>query len=241
MAPIGLRSNDIPFDGCLTHLDPPAEFPTNMSLQNAYVRLNVKWAGKLGTSYAQYRPAGGTNPLASANQIGALPALFDASISLAFDAPSKFANGLFAAILNPTSVQPLDYLVGQEGTFFVASTEPLKPILCVQCNRVCTFSRPTPLPASPSFYGGDDPSARVSLATAVPCSQLQGTKGERDAADQLPTDSRMQWSEIIVPAFNGLILRQADRFSDDIGRNFLVSACELTQLGWRLTAELTDA
>lgn len=212
-----------------------------MSLQNAYITLNSKWSAKLGTSYAQYRPPSGTNPTASANQIGTLQALFDSSISLAFNAPNKFANGLFAAIVNPTAVQPLDYLIGGQGTFFVASTEPLKPILCIQCNRVCNFYRPTPGASRPNYYAGDIPSDRVPLLTDVPCSQLQGTKGERNAAEQLPTDSRMQWSEVILPAFLGSHLRQGDRIADDINRNFVISACELTELGWRLTAEMVDA
>jgi hypothetical protein len=182
-----------------------------------------------------------SGPISAQYQIGSLPALFDASISLAFNAPSKYANAMFAAIVDPTVVQPMDYLVGAEGTFFIASTEPLKPILCVQCNRVCTFSRPTEAAPSPSFYSGDQPGARTPLLTDVPCSELQGTKGERVAAEQLPTDSRMQWSEILLPGFSGITLRQADRITDDIGRNFVISAVELTDLGWRLTAELADA
>lgn len=212
-----------------------------MSLQNAYIRLNVKWSGKLGSSYDQYRPTVGINPTSSRYLIGSLPALFDASISLGFNAPSKYANPLFAAIVNPTSVQPRDYLIGAEGTFFVASTEPLKPILCVQCNRIGTIYRPKPLAAGPGFYSGDNASARAELLTAIPLSELQGTKGERAAAEQLPSDSRMQWSELLLPAFPGVVLRQADRMTDDLGRNFVISAVELTDLGWRLTAELTDA
>jgi len=211
-----------------------------MSLQNAYIRLNVKWAGKLGSVYNQYRPTSGTNPTGQQYQIGSVEALFDASISLGFNAPSKYANPLFAAIVNPAAVQPLDYLIGAEGTFFVASTEPLKPILCVNCNRIGTFFRPTPGAAGPGYYGGDKASSRTTLMTGVPLSQLQGTKGERNAAEQLPTDSRLQWSEILLPAFPGVTLRQADRLTDDLGRNFVVSAVELSDLGWRLTAELVD-
>lgn len=216
-----------------------------MSLQNAYVRLNTKWASKLGSTYTQYRPTSGINPVSGQYQVAAISALFDASISLAFNAPSKFGNALFAAIVDPNLVQPLDILVGDEGTFFIASTEPLKPIFCVQCNRVGTFYRPTPLPASPGtsarpFYGGDITSARTVLLSGMPMSEQQGTKGERMAAEQLPGDSRMQWSQLLLPAYPGVTLRQADRMTDDIGRNFVISAVELTDLGWRITAEMTD-
>ena len=211
-----------------------------MSLQNAYIRLNTKWAAKLGSIYTQYRPTSGINPVSAQNQLGTVMALFDASISLGFNAPSKYANPTFAAIVNPTTIQPLDFLVGQEGTFFVASTEPLKPILCVQCNRVASFYRPNPHAASPGFYSGDNTGDRIQLLTGVPISELQGTKGERAAAEQLPGDSRMQWSELLLPAFPGVVLRQADRMTDDLKRNFILSAIELTDLGWRITAELTD-
>lgn len=208
-----------------------------MSLQNAYVRLNTKWASKLGSPYAQYRPDSADNPISDPFQIGTLYALFDASISLGFDAPSKFANPLFAAILNPTAIQPLDFLVGDEGTFFIASAEPLKPILCVQCNRTGTFFRPTQVAG---YYGGDVAANRTVLMTGIPFSELQGTKGERNAAESLPTDSRMQWSNCLVPAMPGVLLHQADRVTDDLGRNFVLSACELSDLGWRVTAELVD-
>jgi hypothetical protein len=50
----------------------------------------------------------------------------------------------------------------------------------------------------------------------------------------------MQWSELLLPAFPGVVLRQADRMTDDLKRNFILSAIELTDLGWRITAELTD-
>lgn len=230
-----------------------------MSLQNAYIRLNTKWASKLGALYQQYRvpppdappsefPSSpgiaGTlpvpSPIGPEFNIGSLSALFDASISLSFNAPSKFDNSLFAAIISPSAVEPLDFLVGQEGIFFVASKEPLKPILCIQCNRMCDFYRPSGDAPRPSFYSGDIASARIKLASGIPLSELQGTKGERNAAEQLPTDSRMQWSIVLVPSLPGLTLRQADRMTDDLGRNFVISAVELSDLGWRLTAELTD-
>lgn len=211
-----------------------------MSLQNAYVRLNTKWSQMLGSSYTQYRPPNGVNPLASANQIGELPALFDASISLAFDAPNKFNNSLFAAICNPTAVRPLDYLQGAQGTFYIVSTEPLKPILCVQCARSISFQAPTPVPPSPGYYAGDIASARTPLLTNVPVSILNGTKGERNQAEQVPTDSRLPWVVILLPQFPGVILREGDHAVDDTGRNFVLSSCELTDLGWRLTAEVVD-
>lgn len=209
-----------------------------MSLQNAYVRLNSKWASKLGSLYTQYRPTGPINPVTEATQIATVDALFDASVSLAFNAPSVFGNALFAAIVNPTLVQALDYLTGVDGTFLIASTEPLKPIFAVRCDRLATFSRPTPQPSSPGYYSGEVAGADTPLMMNVPCSILNGTKGQRNAAEELPADSRLPWIQLLAPYFPGVILTESDRITDDTGRNFVISSCELSVLGWRLTAEL---
>ncbi len=197
-----------------------------MALANAYLRLNVKWANKLGVPYSLFRPTGASTPLAPANQIQTLNALLDASLSLAFNAPNKFGNALFAAILNPKAVQPCDYLVGPEGTFFISSTEPLKPILAVQCNRVISFERPSSGSPGSRLYGG---STSEPIASLIPASVLTGTKGERNVSETLPDDSRMPWETILVPALPGMpMFQQADQFTDDIGRRFTVSAAELT-------------
>jgi hypothetical protein len=42
---------------------------------------------------------------------------------------------------------------------------------------------------------------------------------------------------ILLPAFGQVILRTGDFISDDIGRNAVVAAAELTDLGWRITAQ----
>ena len=41
----------------------------------------------------------------------------------------------------------------------------------------------------------------------------------------------------MMPAIPDVILRPSDLMADDLGRNAVVSAAELTDLGWRLTVK----
>jgi hypothetical protein len=198
----------------------------------------TKWAGRLGAPFDQYRTSTLTDPL-STLKIATISAIFDASIALAFNAPSKYANPLFAVIVDPRVVQPGDYLVGSQGTWFIASTEPIKPILTVSCNRTISVSRPgSPMPGM-NHYGGATPDSDEVLVTGYPVSILNGTKGERSDGN-LPGDTRSPWVQILMPSPPGVIFRAFDLASDDIGRNFVVSAAEETSLGWRLTASLAE-
>ena len=42
---------------------------------------------------------------------------------------------------------------------------------------------------------------------------------------------------MLLPAFPGVVLLPADLMTDDLGRSAVVSAAELTALGWRLTVK----
>lgn len=193
----------------------------------------------LGNPFTQYRPV---DPLAPLNNpLGSLMADFDTNPGFTYAAPSKFNNPVYYGLFDATNVQTNDYLIADRGTWYVAGMEPNKPVLCVGCNRTATFWHLGPSPPSPAFYGGDIQRDRVRIMVDIPISELNGTKGERNAAEQMPTDSRMQWSQVLVPALPGVTLRESDRMTDDLGRNFVLSACELTSLGWRLSAELVEA
>ncbi len=215
-----------------------------------------KAAAALGASCQWYRPATATNPLDAGNLRGTLAAAFQIPGNV-YVAPSRYAKPEWWGLFDATNVAVGDYLVEPTlGTFFVASLEPVHYPMCVRCNRTATFSRPNPNPPSapsyapspdgtrvvPSggFYGGDVPAQETALATAWPISQLQGTKGEKGVTN-LPGDVRMPWIAILVPAIpGGVVLAEGDRMRDDLGRAWTLSSCELTPLGWRLTAMLED-
>jgi hypothetical protein len=210
-----------------------------MSLQSAYLQLMNKWAGRLGSPFDQYRPTTNACPLLD-SPIGTVTAIFDASISLAFNAPAKYADPLFAAIVDPRVVDPGDYLVSAAiGTWFVASTEPLKPILAVSCNRTISIQRPSAPNPGRDFYGGATPPDDEPLMTDFPASVLIGTKGEK-TTNGLPGDTRDPWWQILIPSPPDVVIRAFDLISDDVDRHFVVSAAEQTSLGWRLTVSLAE-
>jgi hypothetical protein len=192
----------------------------------------------LGAPFAHYRP---TDPLnALSNRIGTLQADFDVDPTFSYKAPGKYANPAYYGLFDATDVMRGDYLIADQGTWFVAGMEPNKPPLCVSCNQVAEFRRPSAAAAGPSYYGGDNRTDEEVLMSGWPCSILQGTKGERTAAD-LPGDSRAPWVAILVPAVPGVVLRPFDRVYDDMNRCWTISGPERTDLGWRLTAAYTGA
>ena len=197
-----------------------------------------KAAQFLGAPFQQYRPTDPLNPLGIS--LGSLMADFDIDPKFSYKAPSTYGKPLYYGLFDATNVRVGDYLVGAEGTFFVANMEPNKPVLCVSCNRTVGIFRPQPTPVGPGYYGGDRRSGgEQTLMTGVPVSELQGIRGERGPAN-LPGDTRMPWIAVLLPAIGGVEIEAADRMNDDLGRWFTVSSAELTNLGWRLTAILAD-
>jgi hypothetical protein len=42
---------------------------------------------------------------------------------------------------------------------------------------------------------------------------------------------------VLLPEAPGVILRAGDLIADELGRRYIVSSAELTDLGWRITAQ----
>jgi hypothetical protein len=125
-------------------------------------------------------------------------------------------------------------------TYFIAAMQPLLPIFVVECNRIITISRPQPQSGSGAQgYSGMTAANEIAYATGVPCSILQGTKGEKDDAN-LPSDVRSPWWTILFPASVGSVML-GDLLVDDLGQRYVASSVEKTDLGFRLTAMMTDA
>ena len=51
------------------------------------------------------------------------------------------------------------------------------------------------------------------------------------------SDSSIPYWTVLLPAIPGVILLPADLMTDDLGRNAVVTAAELTDLGWRITVK----
>jgi hypothetical protein len=202
----------------------------------------AKSAAVLGSSYQFSRPASGNTPAVwkdpNTHQLN--NPLFARNVSLnaedmKYGRPSKYGKSTSYALVDGSSLQPGDYFVGAEGTFFIAGMQALLPILAVECNRTVTLSRvPQQTAVGASGYSGMTSANEIPYVTGVPCSILQGTKGEKNEAN-LPGDVRTPWWALLMPASVGNIL-YGDLIVDDLGRRYVASSVELTNLGYRLTA-----
>lgn len=140
-------------------------------------------------------------------------------------------------IFDAAYTRPGDYLVQEGAVWFIASQEPLLPVLCVRCNRVVSFSRPvTSSTTGIAEYGGVASTSMTSLLQSWPASVL-GASGSGEPQADLPSDNTVPYWTVLLAAFPGVTLLPADLMSDDLGRNATVAAAELTELGWRLTVK----
>jgi len=202
----------------------------------------AKAAIRVGYSFSIYRPTGPTNPTAGGNLIGSINAAFNAGqVGFTFSRAPAQKDALFTALLDGTQVHVGDYLIGGPNTetFYIANKPPLQPILAVKCNR--TLSVSTPGPSEPfgaqAAYRGSTPATRTAVMSGWPANLLFDARG-RATEVGLPLDLPSPFYTVMMPAWPGVDVRTGMYLDDDLGRQYIVSASELTALGWRIFAQL---
>jgi len=192
-----------------------------------------KAAKRIGFNYQQFRATSASNPLTS-TALQTLPASFTTNFS--YSAPNKYGQATWLGLFDGRTFEPGDFLVGHQGAFFVAAMQDTLPIYCVQTNRVVSVLR-VGMDAGVGLGGwaSDTPANEVTLMQGWPASVLQGTKGETNDA-KLPGDVKTPWWAILMPAWPGIVLRTSDIIRDELGRKYVISSAELTDMGWRITA-----
>lgn len=195
-----------------------------------------KAALRLGYTVSQYRPASASNPTSGA-ALATFPASFNAE-DMRYSKPNKYGHPTWWGVFDGRLTQVGDYLKNaQDGTYFVAAQQQALPILLVQCNRTITVMRPQQQTGVGALgYGGDTDATETPLMTAWPASVLQGTKGEKGGVN-LPGDVRDPWWSILLPHYGTVQMRSGDVITDDLSNKYIISSAELTDLGWRLTAQ----
>jgi len=190
-------------------------------------------AKRIGPPNTVYRATAAT--AAMGETVTVLSASFNAE-DMTYSRPNKYGKPTWYGVFDGTLVHVGDYLVGEQGTFFVAQMQLTLPILLVQCNRTINFLRaPAASGVGALGYGGITADNEHALMSGWPASVLQGTKGEKGDAI-LPGDTKTPWWNILVPAYPGVVLRSSDIVTDDLDRRYTISSAELTDAGWRLTA-----
>jgi len=159
--------------------------------------------------------------------------------------PQPHGQALWDGLFDAAYTRPGDYIVraesrpglGDGGVWFICGQQALSPPLCARANRVVGFTRvPTAVDAGVTSYGGVTTQPRVTLISGWPASMLDAGSGGKYQAD-LPTDTLLGDWVVLLPAIPGQLLQEGDRMTDDLGRSGVVSAAELTELGWRMNVK----
>ncbi|WDZ97978.1 hypothetical protein Herbaro_09415 [Herbaspirillum sp. WKF16] len=204
-----------------------------------------KAALRLGMDNVQFRPAGAGNPLATAGVT--LKASFNAE-DMKYGKANKYGNAVWWGLFDARLTQAGDYLVGPQGTFFIASQQLHLPIQCVQCNRRIALSRAaTQSGVGAVGYGGPCGTAGDQVVVGEPGGSIADTGwpasillfGQRErSATGLPGSVQQIGWRILLPASvpPGVVINAGDIITDDLGRRYACQGAELTDMGWRITS-----
>ncbi len=207
-----------------------------MELQDRIYRGFNAAARAIGADTDAYRPTGAAEPLAPVNRFLRLRAAFTAEDGK-FEHPVGYGDAVWYGVFDAAYTRRGDYLVQKHTIWFIAAQQRLLPVLCVQTNRMVSFSRPAaPSSTGVNSYGGVLAATNIPLLTNWPASVL-GASGRGHPDTDLPSDSSIPYWTVLLPAYPGIVLLPADLLSDDLGRHAVVSAAELSNLGWRITVK----
>jgi hypothetical protein len=191
----------------------------------------------VGQSTDAFRPAGPDNPLDQKNRFLRLPALL-----LSANGKDNHANGygevLWHGIFDASYTRPGDYLVTLDATFFVASQDPMVPVLCVRTNRTISIVRPNmQTNTGGNTYGGYTSGGVKGLIDRWPASVLDAGRSSSSSAN-LPSDIAVSRWIVLIPSPAGVVFSPGDLITDDLGRTATIVGSELTYLGWRIGAKM---
>ena len=236
-----------------------SELNNALAVQKRLYRGYGKIAKQQGLLTGVYRPVNALAPFD--NKISELFVIYTKDFN--FKKLDKFGVPLMIGMFDGTGIQEGDYLVtppepntleyvdadvftktgivGRCDYFYVASMQSNSPVLLIECQRTISVSCPTgPVGASGATkgklgYSGSTRATETLLMANIKASIQQGTKGETNPAN-LPLDIRMPWWTITFPAISGVVIDTGYFIRDDLGRKYVVSSPELTDMGWRISA-----
>jgi len=226
-------------------------------MDGAFVQERI-WYGygvaaiQAGLLYSHYRPTNDGCPLTTPLSIS-FPALFapnknQMSPKTQFGTPVSYGVAVWQAFMDGTEVLPGDYFVANDAqnnptkqTFFIASMQPLLPIMAVETNETITVERSvTPGQVGLLPYGGERESTMTTLLTDWPVSMLLKGKKEKNPTG-LGSDTPQTEMEVLLPFIQGVTpeLWPGDFFVA-VNRNtrYVAQNVELTDLGYRIRATL---
>lgn len=213
----------------------------------------AKAAAKLGQPFQLYRSSTPMDPLDNGNLVGTILAV--ATQDWSWMKSNKPGNAIWYCCVDgqdasdPLSAQENDYLVGDH-TFFVLSKEYQLPMQLMDCNSLIDIKRPAQtLGDGLQGYGGYLSAAATVIVQNMPVSILIYGTG-RTSPTKLPTDTIQPGFIVQMPNIGGVDIRTGDIISETefvfahapkkntgaIQEQYVISATEQTEFGWRLTA-----
>lgn len=201
----------------------------------------AKSAQKLGLPHTQYRPSGPLRPALSPEcRMRTVSFVASATPDATFSRPNTYGKAALFGLLDARLMQASDYLDGDTGTWFIASLQADAIPLVVQCNATISIVRGAGnTAAGVQPYGGRRTSTDVPLMTGWPASVLAGGKQEAGRAD-LPGDVTMKGYTVLLPAWPGVTLRTSDRIVSSTGEVMTIAQAEVTDLGYRIQATMSE-
>lgn len=197
-------------------------------------------ARRIGFACNLFRPLQGQPPLG--NLIATHKVALNAADG-AYKKPALYGKAVWYADFYARACLPGDYLVRiKDGAiWFIASRQPLLPIVAIDCQRSISIARQTPVSGfgAVGYSGVIDPTMVLGMGGLWPCSILM--EGGAGPGAGLPGDATEASWKILLPPSIPLTIESSDILTDDLSRRFEVLSAESTDLGWRLSAKEVHA
>lgn len=214
------------------------------AIQDKISRAYGRAAQAIGEWCDVYRPATVGQPLDGRNHRLRLCAAFlpqDGRVRV----PVGHGHVTWQGVFDTAYTTPGDFIVRKASrpratdaaVFFIAAQQPLLPPLCVRTSAIIQVVRSIiSNTIGAADYGGAGALTSVTILADWPASIVHATGTGLNPLDLPATVAPGSW-ELLFPTVLGLVLRTNDRVSDDLGRNAIVTAAELSDLGWRVIAK----
>lgn len=197
-----------------------------------------KAAKRLGFPYEVYRCRATAFVTDDATRIAsAVPAMFTRQLPRGFvftsppDAYELYWHGLF----DPTGMQVGDYMVGEQGGFYVMGLTPTMQPLCMLTTNVITAYAAAPASTGAACgvgaYSAITQDNRAVALSGWPCvlSLTSGGRGGRG----LPLSGGEDQFDCFLPDVEMLHLTKGMIVSDNVGVRYVVEATDTSPFGWR--------
>lgn len=196
---------------------------------------------EFGSVFQVVRPVSAANPLAG---------VLGTVLAYPYRSPKGHGNADWLLMFQDELPQPGDYLVKGSEIYIYGRAPLLQPAQAMRCNHtVALLRQPAGTTTGVQSYGGacfaDSQAALGALGvdgkvmTGWPASILLG--GRQAAGSDLPMAVAIGGFEIMLPKTVPLTILASDILLDDLGRRFIADTCELSELGWRITAKEVHA